>query len=733
MYYSDEPIKNIEDDLLDRGAFAKMLAKSLSGLKHQETFTVGLYGDWGSGKTSLINMMLQELKELQKAESEKLYVVKFEPWNFTNEQQVLEQFLIRLSNEFISDGDIALREIGESLYRYSEFFSIANLIPGKGKTIGTIGKGLFNGISNVTKAKISERDFIKQKDKLIKNLSRINSRILVVIDDIDRLSNKQIQSIFQLISSVAKFPNLIYLLSFDKTVVSTALESIQNSDGDYYLEKIINMPISVPNVSKSDLIWILTSKLDQQISEYPDIIIELEYWQTILRVFINNYIKNMRNIKRLLNILEFKMAAISSEVNLADLVALSIFELEYPSVYSWVSRNKQLLTGDIDYSEISIRSKKDSEKYTHYARVIGHLLNKKYVDDEPIINDVLEKLSIIFPVFSRKIGRGGYADKPVLLKNNRVGHINKFDRYFDLNIDKVKISKADMLDATHTLDQSELEEFIIRCEEEGKGYELLEEFQANMGELEHSRIEILAKALINTSSFIEKTNNRGLLGVSSRSFAFYIVVKMLEILGQNNAMIFLSNEINHISKESIAIIAEIINEIELSFGRLAANGIEKSDKKIVSLEDLEVLEKLFINNIKSFLNFCSLFEIDSYRMVKYLLESFDPVYANEYITNQLKDNLNKLKLLDDCISDWRGNDVSYEIHKSYQEYLTQDEILDAIKTERSNGNIYDLPEITQHRCAAFYLDAEGEFPRGEHIPRKKVEELLEEWKATDLQ
>ena len=66
MFYSDRPILNSEDDLLSRSSFAKKLAHTLMQFKTEDTFTLGLFGKWGSGKTSLINMMLQEISTIEK-------------------------------------------------------------------------------------------------------------------------------------------------------------------------------------------------------------------------------------------------------------------------------------------------------------------------------------------------------------------------------------------------------------------------------------------------------------------------------------------------------------------------------------------------------------------------------------------------------------------------------------------------------------------------------------------
>ena len=86
MFYSDRPINSGNEDKLNRKGFARLLARTLVNLDSKDTFTVGLFGKWGCGKTSLVNMTLEEIENIQ-AEDElkkEIIIVHFEPWNFTD-------------------------------------------------------------------------------------------------------------------------------------------------------------------------------------------------------------------------------------------------------------------------------------------------------------------------------------------------------------------------------------------------------------------------------------------------------------------------------------------------------------------------------------------------------------------------------------------------------------------------------------------------------------------------
>ena len=229
MFYSDKPIQLSQEDQLGRNSFAKLLAQSLLHLNILDTFTIGLFGKWGSGKTSIVNLTLREIEEQQKdlCTENKLIIVHFEPWNFSEENQLLNQFFIRMSNEFRNKGDKNLESIGNALEQYSDAFGLlGSLSPALG-LLGFLGKRGTVALGKRLKNGAGEKDILKQKEFIIKLLEKQSNRILVVIDDIDRLSNAQIRQVFQLITSVAKFPNTMYLLVFDKDIVVKAWKTFR--------------------------------------------------------------------------------------------------------------------------------------------------------------------------------------------------------------------------------------------------------------------------------------------------------------------------------------------------------------------------------------------------------------------------------------------------------------------------------------------------------------------------
>ncbi len=303
----------------------------------QDTFTVGLFGKWGSGKTSIVNMMLKEVEEQQKncSDSEKLIVIKFEPWNFSSTDQLLSQFFIRLSNEFQIKGDKYLAKIGKGLERYSDAFDRLISVPSDwaGGLLSFFGKKVAATVGNKLKKGREDKDISKQKEYVGKLLKERSNRILIVIDDIDRLSNEQIRQVFQLVASVAKFSNTTYLLIFDKDIVVKALEKVQEGDGKDYLEKIIQMPIYIPDIKPAKLQQVLLNRLNEIVSKYKETGFSQIRLGKLYEPCIAPLVDSIRMINRLCNAVQFKLSSISTEIDFADIVAISVLEIQHPEVY----------------------------------------------------------------------------------------------------------------------------------------------------------------------------------------------------------------------------------------------------------------------------------------------------------------------------------------------------------------------------------------------------------------
>ncbi len=733
MYYSDKPIGSKCDDQLGRNGFAALLAQSLLNLNTQDTFTVGLFGKWGSGKTSIVNMMLSEIEEQQKdcPESEKLIVVHFEPWNFSNTDQLLSQFFIRLSSEFRSKGDERLAKIGEALETYSDAFDLLSAVPLAGGVLSFLGRKGAKAAGSKLKKGSDEKDISKQKEAVIKLLQEQSNRILVVIDDIDRLSNEQIRQVFQLVTSVAKFPNTIYLLVFDKDIVVKALEKVQEGSGRDYLEKIIQMPIQIPDIKPAKLRQVLIDRLNTILSKHKGIGFQQIHWQKLYESCITPFVDSLRTINRLCNAVQFKLSSISTEIDFADIVAISALEIQHPEVYEWVKEHKSLLTGEFDLSTIREKNKTQKELKDYYTAQIDAMLQKNShstVTNEQV-DVIIAFLSHLFPHFGQKIGEiYEVYNLNVLRKNNQIAHPEKFDRYFSLDLNEVSIRKSEILQAVFEADCESLTKTLLKKEEEGDSYEFLEEIGALLADLPSDRAEIIVTALLIASPHLDTPSQKNFLSLPASALAEYMVIELLDIIDSSNRLQFISSIISNADLSILQSVASVINILELAYGRFDANGEKQGYKKVITLEELIEVESIFSEKVKRVLTKHSLFDFDTWRMVCYLMEHFAPDYTKVYLETKLKEDSNIVQYLSNSVTVWTGSATEYEITDAYKKYLTKERVLQAIESLRQSGALFSMPKDIQRKCCAFYIDATTE-EKNYHgnIFEITVNELLSKW------
>ena len=84
MFYSEKPIILGKEDLLGRAKVANELSREIKSYKNEDSLTIGIVGKWGSGKTSFINMVLENFEE-----NDDYIIIKFNPWNISSRKQII--------------------------------------------------------------------------------------------------------------------------------------------------------------------------------------------------------------------------------------------------------------------------------------------------------------------------------------------------------------------------------------------------------------------------------------------------------------------------------------------------------------------------------------------------------------------------------------------------------------------------------------------------------------------
>ncbi len=333
MHYTDKAIENIRDDKLGRSSFSKRIAEFINNYKDIESFSLGLTGKWGTGKTSIINMIRENI-------SSDILVYNFNPWDISVREQLFGDFFSGMSLILDSKEGNNIenaKEISQKLKLYANIFKPLKYIPMIAPIVEAVSEILNITSDNLKSYSESrEKDLFSLKKELNESLKKINKKILIIIDDVDRLSDEEIKEIFHLIKSVGDLSNTIYLLSYDKDLVKNVMDKIQKNRGEEYTEKLINMEITVPQTKKVDVDLIFKKEI---LYIFPELSNEKKYHSDTVNDLFKHILKdkfyNLREVKRFMNTLSFS-SYFAKKLNIIDFIIIQFLRENEPTIYDGI-------------------------------------------------------------------------------------------------------------------------------------------------------------------------------------------------------------------------------------------------------------------------------------------------------------------------------------------------------------------------------------------------------------
>lgn len=391
MLRAEKAIQTKNHDLLKRENFVSRIAEGILNYNDIENFVVGLEGEWGTGKTSILNLLEEKLKG-------NIEIFKFSPWNFVSRKQIISDFFEQFSYFMGLSCRQDAAEVSQQLQMMSKFLKPFGLIPVAGDLIKILSEGMEVMGNSLNPEKV---DIEKMKEKINISLEKENKKIVVIIDDIDRLSDTEIIEIFQLIKGAGKFNNVIYILAYDYELVVNALNSISQKRGNEYLEKIVQIQIEMPFISKDDLIEIFFDRINDIFEiENKNKIIETKY-----KNFITTLLKDIRQIEKVLNHIRFGAEYAKQYLDISDYVIMKVLQITEPQLYKFYLDNineieKKL--GKITREETNTPTLEEKILYEVF-KCSGKLGNFIYIKSHCDANDSSPKTKEIYYIKNRNL------------------------------------------------------------------------------------------------------------------------------------------------------------------------------------------------------------------------------------------------------------------------------------------------------------------------------------------
>jgi predicted KAP-like P-loop ATPase len=385
-----------------------------------EGIVIAIHGPWGSGKSSVLNFLRHYIE--QEPEDGRPIVLRFSPWWYSGREDLTRLFFGQLRARL---GD---KDFGEVKSRLADLADLLSKIPAlPGREAGEFIADKLRG----------EPDLDALKEKVSAVLKEEGKKILVIIDDVDRLAPAEVRDLFRMIKAVANFPNIIYLLAFEKEIVANALEQEQGIEsGKRYLEKIVQGSFDLPPIQQIDLRRMFFDQLGGILTD-PQERFNEHYWTNVYFSGIDDLLNTPRQVTRLINALRVTYPAVEEEVDPVDFVALEAFRVFEPEMYRIVRDHKDRFAGNPRERERDPVWGEDEDT------IYDQWLNEVSDDNRDAVRGIL---SSIFPKFAAQFGGSFYSAEYLTQwrKQRRIRSPDVFHIYFRLSVSRDDVSDAEM-------------------------------------------------------------------------------------------------------------------------------------------------------------------------------------------------------------------------------------------------------------------------------------------------
>ena len=485
----DKPILLDSEDKLERSKIVDAIKSRIDMIfshKGKESMTIGIEGSWGSGKTSIINLLLNKFdknwRNIDRHDIEysagnwiKLYwtfisshmnfysdqskelmiinslfapnrghgnnihdspntplIIFFNPWNYSNDGQILNDFFRAINNAIEKEDILIASEFRSNASKY-----IPNIMDSKNLGIeGSLSIWPF-GVSAKFSKTIAQQPVYESKDLLDKTLEHLNKKILIIVDDIDRLDVDETLLIFKLTKIVADFPNMVFVLAYDKdkTIkkIHTKFEGNNASEegmGDNFIDKIVQYHFHIPKTHRfnyekyfGELVEIITKYFNVEISDE-------DTWNSTYIYYLYSLLQTPRSAKKYINSIMARLSITGAkEINLLDFLLIEAIRIYAIDVYNSLHNNILELVHDESIDVVS----RNRDQVSHDA------LLERTCEKAPAANkDIIVKiLSDLFPFHE-----GNY--KIAM----RICSKSHYDKYFtmQLNPEDIPVKEREILE-----------------------------------------------------------------------------------------------------------------------------------------------------------------------------------------------------------------------------------------------------------------------------------------------
>lgn len=459
-FRADQALTRGSEDRLGRLPFALRIAATIRERKAADSLVIGVYGPWGDGKTSVVQFVQEALSS-----DDDIVWVPFNPWIVGDRDQLLRSFFETIAEALDTHLDSRGVTLARRVRDYSEILA-AVVPPAKAVQLAS--------------AAVSTRKLADYKKVVSDLLADSGKRVVVAIDDIDRLERNEIAAILKLVRLVADFKNTVYILAFDRRIVAASLDHLYaggNEEGSSFLEKIVQVPLPLPPAESSSLEGFALTLLEEALGAAH---VQLEASAVTefggrFRAGIAPGISTPRNAVQFVNAVAFALPMLREEANVVDVICIEALRSLYPAVHAFVRDNEQFVLG---------RGHADTDG-PEPARASWNAATLPLSERKRVA--ALTLVKALFPRFESSLGGnthyGGDWNR-TWAREKRAASPNHFERFFTYHVSAHQVSEtavADLVDQITGQSDDELRGALLEHIQNGRAESLIEALREREG------------------------------------------------------------------------------------------------------------------------------------------------------------------------------------------------------------------------------------------------------------
>lgn len=615
----ENPKKSIEEDSFGRKEIVKDLTNYISyrsNLDNPKCFTIGLYGKWGEGKTSILNMVESELL---KKDKDNIVLVRYNPWLLKDQESVLLDFFSSICTKGFDE------EVTNVIKKYGSIISLGTKgilgllgIPLVGEALDTVIKAI-TGINN-------NKSISEQKDEVNEAIRNSGKHLVVFVDDLDRLDCEEIHAVLKLIRQNTDFYNTTYILSMDYDVVTESINSYysnkKENSGKNFLDKIIQFPLHLPTIQEIHLNKFADKYINELLSTIGKSKKDKRNQEDVkhsLKEYVYPLFSTPREVIRYVNILNYILPTLYKEVDLSDLCLLEALKKFSYDSYIKIRSRKHIFIYNPFVVDSYIEDSKRTDEEKRQIRIDNiasiHIDNSN--NKAIYINKIIDTL--LYDYLYQKT----YPNSTKKLCDS-----NFFDKYFLYTTPDNKISEEEINNLINLIETTEINEI-----KEG-----LNDYNYKYG------IEEVKRAINTIFIYIDIKNNEKLISNITIAFSLmdnviidrifscsYVAKKIFRNLFEE-----VDDEMKHNYKLIFNIANSIVDKSDINFSIELAFQMFDDYANVCKNEYDELIRKI-INKFISENSEIKLFNIEGYKIKEFILDYWHILIPNSF--SKARDNV----------------------------------------------------------------------------------------------